>query len=127
MSFLETRQRVVGADQRRSGRFVVAIPATFRSASGDRSCKIANISENGAKLETPTPPVKGVCGMLTLGLREVYCTVIWANETGCGVEFERALSEVDLAELAGEQISRNGPVANAGRIQMGRKRSGLVS
>ncbi len=127
MSFLEARQQSVRADQRRAGRFAVEIPATFRTASGERQCRLANISDNGAKLETASPPAKGVSGMLMLGEQEVYCTVIWSNETACGIEFERNIGEAALVEIAGEQVQRTGPVANACNIQMGRKRGSLVS
>ncbi len=127
MSFLETRQQSVCTDQRRSGRFAVAIPVTFRTASGERLCHMANISDLGAKLETERPPASGVSGMLVLGADEIYCTVIWTNETSCGIAFERSIGEDALAEIAGDQLEKSGPVANAGNIQMGRKRGSLVS
>ncbi len=127
MSFLETRQQSVSTDQRRSARLMVAIPVTFRTASGDRQCHMANISDQGAKLETESPPGQGVSGMLIMGKEEVYCTVIWSNETACGIEFERCIGDAALADIAGDQIRRSGPVANTGNIQMGRKRGRLVS
>lgn len=127
MSFLEARQQSVHADQRRSGRFVVAIPAVFRTASGSRQCRMANISDNGAKLETDNPPATGVSGMLMLGEEEIYCTVIWSNDEACGVEFERSIGEAALTEIAGDQVRKSRPVANCSNIQMGRKRGALVS
>ncbi len=127
MSFLETRQQAAQTDQRRSGRFAVQIPAIFRTISGDRECRMANISDNGAKLETASPPAQGVSGMLILGEQEVYCTVIWSNDGACGIEFERNIGEDALVEIAGEQVRNAGPVANAGNIQMGRKRGRLVT
>ena len=127
MSFLEARQKSVRTDQRRSARFVVAIPVVFRTASGDRQCHMSNISDAGAKLETETPPTKGVSGILLLGDEEVFCKVIWSNDTACGVEFERKVKEATLFHIAGEQARKSGPVASCGKIQMGRKRSALVS
>ncbi len=127
MSFLETRQQSVSTDQRRSARLMVAIPVTFRTASGDRQCHMANISDQGAKLETESPPGQGVSGMLIMGKEEVYCTVIWSNEAACGIEFERCIDDTKLVEIAGEQMHKGGPAANTGKIKMGRKRGSLVS
>ena len=127
MSFLEARQQSVCADQRRSARFVVAIPVIFRTASGDRQCHMSNISDAGAKLETESPPPQGVSGMLRLGDDEFYCTVIWSNGTACGVEFERKVHEATLIDITGEEARKSGPVASCSNIQMGRKRSALVS
>lgn len=88
---------------------------------------MANISDNGAKLETESPPAQGVSGMLILGDDEIYCTVIWSNDEACGVEFERSIGVAALSEIAGEQLQKGGPVANCNNIQMGRKRGALVS
>ncbi|MFL0356059.1 PilZ domain-containing protein [Erythrobacter sp. GH1-10] len=127
MSSLALRQQAAQADRRRSGRFSVEIPAALRTVSGTRECRMANISDGGAMLELPSPPPEGVCGCLVLGKEEIYCRVVWASETSCGIEFERAIGGEKLAEIAGEQVQRTGPIANVGRIQMGRKRSGLVT
>ncbi len=127
MSFLEKRQQAAHSDQRRSGRFAVEIPATFRTTSGERACRMANISDNGAKLETDNPPATGVSGMLLLGSEEIYCTVIWSNDNACGIEFERSIGEHALVQIAGEQVRNTGPVAQACNIQMGRKRGRLVT
>lgn len=126
MSFLEARQKLAQSERRRSARFTIDIPATLRTISGDRPCRMANISDNGAKLETAEPPKEGVSGWLVMGSEEIYCTVIWANDGACGVEFERALGEDRLIDIAGEQVTETVPIANTGKIQMGRKRSSLL-
>ncbi|MEL6877056.1 MAG: PilZ domain-containing protein [Pseudomonadota bacterium] len=127
MTFLEARQKTVHAEQRRTSRFTVQIPAIFRTTSGDRECRMANISDHGAKLETTSPPASGVSGMLVMGEQELYCRVVWSGDDACGIEFERALEEKTLVDIAGEQVAKTGPVANAGNIQMGRKRGRLVA
>lgn len=126
MSFLEARRKLVQTERRRSARFVIDIPVVFRTISGDRECRMANISDNGAKLETNVPPSEGVSGWLIMGSQEVYCSVIWANDNTCGVQFERAITEDTLIEIAGEKVKETLPVANTGNIQMGRRRGGLL-
>ena len=127
MSLFEARVKAAQVERRRSARFTVDIPAFLRTISGDRPCRMANISDNGAKLETASPPREGVTGWLVLGSQEIFCKVIWANHEACGIEFERTLSEDALVGIAGVEV-QSGPVANTGKIQMGRRRGGrLVS
>lgn len=126
MSSLALRQQVAQIERRRSGRLLIEIPVGFRTVSGLRECKMANISDTGAMLEMERPPVTGVCGWLVMGDDEIYCTVVWANERSCGIEFERALGPHTLNKIAGDQTRELGPAANRGNIQMGRKRSSLI-
>lgn len=126
MSFLEARRRAAQLERRRAARFNVDLPAILRTITGDRECRMANISEGGAKLETPAPPREGVSGWLIVGARETYCKVIWANDNAFGVEFERAINGETLTEIAGAQVGQTVPVANAGNIQMGRRRGGRL-
>lgn len=128
MSFLEARQKVAQMERRRAARFAIDIPVILRTISGDRNCRMANISDNGAKLETADPPREGITGWLVMGSQEMFCKVIWSNDTACGIEFERAIGEDMLAEIAGDQVREKLPIAKAMNIPMGRKRSGrLVS
>lgn len=126
MSFLEARRQAAQQERRRSARFTIDIPVTLRTISGDRECRMANISDNGAKLETDTPPREGISGWLVMGGEEIFCKVIWSKDGACGIEFERSLSEDKLVEIAGEQVTETVPVANRGNIQMGRKRGSLL-
>lgn len=126
MSFLEARRQAAQQERRRSARFTIDIPVTLRTISGDRECRMANISDNGAKLETDTPPREGISGWLVMGGEEIFCKVIWSKDGACGIEFERSLSEDKLVEIAGEQVTETVPVANRGNIQMGRKRGSFL-
>lgn len=125
MSSLALRQKAMQMEQRRSSRLVVEIPVGFKTVSGIRECQMANISDHGAKLDLADPPREGVSGWLMLDGSEIYCTVIWSGDRSCGIEFERTLGDQTLMRIAGKQ-DRQGPAANFGRIQQGRKRSGLV-
>ena len=126
MSFLESRQQAAQSERRRSARFVIDIPVTLRTVTGDRQCRMENISDKGAKLEIDNPPKDGADCWLVLGEEEIYCQVIWSNESACGIQFERAISENRLIAIAGEPAKQPKPAANTGNIQMGRKRSSLV-
>lgn len=126
MGLYEARMQAVQAERRCASRLTIDIPACLRTIGGDRKCRMANISDEGARLETSTPPRQGVTGWLVLGDHEIFCKVVWANETACGIRFERAIKTSTLIDIAGEQALPRGPVANAGNIQMGRKRSGLI-
>ena len=126
MSFLEARQRLAQMERRRSARFTIDIPVVLRTISGDRTCRMSNISDNGARLDICPPPREGVTGWLVMGTQEIFCKIIWTNDTACGIEFERSLGEDTLVEIAGDQVRDTVPVANTGNIQMGRKRSGRL-
>ena len=126
MSSLAIRQKMAQKERRRSSRLMVEIPVGFRTVSGTRECQMANISDNGAKLELYDPPAEGVSGWLVLDGAEIYSRVVWSGETACGIEFERTLGDYTLRQIVGAKNSE-APTANTGRIQAGRKRSGLIS
>lgn len=126
MNNLAFRQNTDQIERRRAIRVTVEIPVGFKTVSGTRACHMANISDSGAKLELADPPAEGVSGWLILTDVEIYCRVIWSGDNACGVEFERSVGGSTLKQIIGPQ-ERGGPVVNTGRIQAGRKRSGLVS
>lgn len=126
MSSLATRQQTVQIERRRTGRMLIEIPMSFKTVSGLRECQMTNISDTGAMLEMESPPSMGVSGWLVMGADEIYCTVIWAKEGSCGIEFERALASQTLDQIVSDKARETGPAANRSNIQMGRKRSSLV-
>lgn len=126
MSFLESRHKATQTERRRSARFTIDTPVILRTVTGDRMCRMENISDNGAKLETDNAPNEGVSGWLVLGEEEIYCKVIWTDANSCGIEFDRAIGENRLLAIAGAKAKPGKPIANAGNIQMGRKRGGLL-
>lgn len=126
MSLYNARKRAAQLERRRSARFAVDLEALFRSISAERMGRLANISEQGAKLVMDEPPREGISGWLAFAGQEVFCKVIWTAPDGCGVEFERPLSQQVLVAIAGDQVAQAGPVANAGKIQMGRRRGGRL-
>ena len=127
MSSLASRQHAVQSDRRRSSRLVAEIPVGLRTVSGLRECRMANISDNGARLELSDPPAQGVSGWLVLEGTEIYCRIVWSSESACGIEFEHTLGDYTLKQITGTASGPVGPTANTGKIPAGRKRSGLVS
>lgn len=128
MSLFEARLQAMQAERRRTARFAVDCPVRFSTIAAHRDGRLANISEQGAKLLLQQPPREGITGWLAFAGHDAFCRVIWASHDACGVEFERPLPQAVLIVVAGEQVKESGPVANAGNIPMGRKRGGrLVS
>jgi hypothetical protein len=122
------RQNTAQKERRRAERYPLACPASFRTISNVRECRLENISEDGAKLVLSAPPKEGISGMLGINGQEYFCTIIWANADACGVEFERPLRLETILELTGAQDNSGAHIARTNNIQMGRKRSGrLVS
>lgn len=126
MSLFEARIQALQAERRRTARFAVDCAARFRMISGHRDGRLANISEQGAKLLVQQPPREGMTGWLAFAGHEAFGRVIWTSNDACGIEFERPLPQAVLIGLAGEQAKQTGPIANAGNIPMGRKRGGRL-
>lgn len=126
MSQYEARIEALEADRRRTARFTVECSAIFRTVSGDRHGTMENVSELGARFATKRPPVQGVTGLLLFGSLEIFCKVAWANADACGLVFDHPISLDALAQIGGELPHANGPVARAGNIPLGRKRSGRL-
>lgn len=126
MSLYDARKKAAQFERRRSARFAVELEAVFRSISSERLGRLANISEQGAKILMDAPPREGISGWLAFAGQELFCKVVWASPEACGVHFERPLSQQVLVAIAGDQVNLGGPVANAGNIQMGRRRGGRL-
>lgn len=127
MSNLDHRRNAAESDRRRTARFIVEVPARIRTVIGDRECRISNISDHGARIETEEPPPAGIAACLIMGDEEIFCTVKWSKEGGCGVEFDHTIGPHTLEALATRAPVEAGPIANRGRIQMGQRRSSLVT
>ena len=120
------RQNTAQKERRRSERYPLDCPASFRTISGSREGRLENISEEGAKFVITPPPKEGISGMLGINGQEYFCTVIWANTDACGLEFERPLPLRIILELTGAEDNSGAHIARTGNIQMGRKRGGRL-
>lgn len=111
----------LAAERRAVARTLVDCHARLHLPSGYRHGKLANISELGARMELDRPPPPGATVLLLWRTHEAFCKVAWANETACGLTFERPLRAHVLEDTTGD-ASVPGPVANHGNIPLGQKR-----
>lgn len=91
---------VSGAEQRVKPRTRVDCLATLAMPSGDRLGRLFDISTDGARFVTDSPPAKGVSAILDWEMHEAYCHVIWTKPGMCGVQFDRPLPAKVVEDLA---------------------------
>ncbi len=96
--------------------------------SGNRQGSLYDISLNGARFTTSNPPATGTSGLLAWNTHEAFGKIIWSNEDGCGIEFERQIPQEAIEELTAASTGQTRRAANFGNIPIARKgRRGLVS
>ena len=112
-------------ERRRFRRYTVDQPAQLRLIGGDRSGRLSDLSETGARFETASPPIEGVSGLLVWRDQEQGCTVIWASEGRCGIRFDRPIPKRVVDESVLITPGKPCSDANFGKIPFGQKRSAL--
>ncbi|MDG6079662.1 PilZ domain-containing protein [Erythrobacter litoralis] len=125
MALFRRKTAVVDMPERRMAkRRSVDCPARLKMLGGDKHGRLTDLSEAGARFDTTDPPCEGVSGLLEWNNHEYFGKIVWANEHGCGVVFERPIphSVVDKTVGAAAADPPQGPVANFGKIPMGQKR-----
>ena len=118
------------AEERRTvQRYTVDCPAKLKMLGGDREGRLSDLSEAGARFDTPNPPQEGVSGLLAWGDHEFFGKVVWANQNSCGLVFERPISMSVVEETCDVVEVQSGPVANFGNIPVAARgrRASLVS
>jgi len=123
MGFYRGDDGKVRAERRAAARARIDSPAFLRLPTSDRHGRMSDISEGGARLKMADPPQKGTSAFLCWGTHEHFCKVIWATEEACGISFDRPIPVVLIEEISGQAVETGGPVANPGKIPLGRKRS----
>lgn len=125
MALFRRKTAVDDLPERRSvRRHHVDCPARLKMLGGDRQGRLSDLSEAGARFETANPPGQGVSGLLEWAGHGYFVRIVWSNETGCGVIFERPipLSVVEETVSVASIDMPQGPVANFGKIPLGQKR-----
>lgn len=123
MALFRRNAAVAQQERRAVRRYAVDCPARLKMLGGDRVGRLSDLSEAGARLDTPNPPIEGVSGLLEWADQEHFCKVVWANDNSCGLVFERPVS-IAIVEQASQTVDApSGPVANFGNIPLGQKRS----
>ncbi|MFN2100835.1 PilZ domain-containing protein [Altererythrobacter sp. MF3-039] len=128
MGLFRAQAQAKHIERRSSVRYRVDCPAQLRMPMGDRQGWLYDISQDGARFTTNNPPPTGTSGLLEWETHEAFGKIIWSNEDGCGIEFERPISRNQLEQFASTQSEPSGPVAKFGNIPVAPKgRRGLVS
>lgn len=128
MSLFRGQAVLQNAERRSFPRYRVDCPAQLRMPMGSRKGWLYDISLDGARFTTSNPPPTGTSGLLEWGKHEAFGKIIWSNEDGCGIEFERPLSRQLIESMVAENSAPSGPVANFGNIPVApRGRRNLVS
>lgn len=123
MGLFRRNAAIAQPERRASRRYAVDCPARLKMLGGDRIGRLSDLSEAGARLDTPNPPIEGVSGLLEWADQEHFCKVVWVNDNSCGLIFERPIS-LSVVEQASQTVEApSGPVANFGNIPLGQKRS----
>lgn len=116
------------AERRAVRRHTVDCRAKLKMLGGDRDGRLSDLSEAGARFDTPNPPTEGVTCLLSWNGHEHFGKIVWANENGCGLIFERSIPMSIVLETAQAVDEPTGPIANFGNIPIApRGRRGLVS
>ena len=116
----------LASDRRKVNRVVVDCDAIFESHSRQRSGRLADLSESGARFDGPDLPSVGTSGLLRWHDQEHFAQVIWVENGGCGLQFERVIAASTVARTAEVVEVEVGPVAKFGNIPLGRKRSRIA-
>lgn len=116
-------------ERRTVQRYTVDCPARLKMPGGDRDGRLSDLSEAGARFDTPNPPQQGVSGLLAWGDHEFFGKIVWSNETGCGLVFERPIPMAVVEQTCDVVQVESGPVANFGNIPVAARgrRASLVS
>jgi hypothetical protein len=114
-------------DRRQRVRFNIDVEAQLKFPSGERTVKITDISDRGARLQLLDPPPVGAIGALIWRSCEVFAKVVWSNRSACDLQFERPIAQsvVEATAEGGEVQSLS--IAEVTNIPLGRKRSRQAS
>jgi hypothetical protein len=115
------------AERRTRNRVRIDCPAELVLLSRRFAGRLLDLSSSGARLDLNDAPPSDATGMLKWLDYEVYCSVVWVNETSCGISFERRIpvSAVD-ATVAAHGLSNEEVIAEIRHIPFGSKRSSLL-
>ncbi|MEM7780639.1 MAG: PilZ domain-containing protein [Pseudomonadota bacterium] len=89
-------------ERRSTTRMLVEIQVTLATDKDLHVCHMTNISDEGAMLETPSPPVSGTRARLVMGDDVVQCEVVWRRQQMCGVKFHQTLGTTMLGSITRE-------------------------
>ena len=77
----------------------IVYPAAVDALGGHQEISLVEVSRAGARLEGPDLPAVGKDLILKCGGIDALCTVVWAVDGRCGVQFEEPVSPAELITL----------------------------
>lgn len=111
------------AERRAFQRVRVDCPARLETAGSYRSVHLCDLSRSGARVLLDDPPVEGTIALLRWQTHESLCTIVWASDVACGVNFHSVLPEGAIAEGSAAQDEAGvRPVAGITKIEFGKSR-----
>lgn len=83
----------VGASaEQRPARTNLFLAAMLRAGATSQLVRIRNLSESGARIEAPLPPLVGVAVTLQRGSDMIGGKVVWVAGKACGLAFDQRIS-----------------------------------
>jgi hypothetical protein len=95
-----------GKEGRRNPRFRVLLNAELVTTTDEQAVKVRDISTGGARLEAQRPIARGRDLILRRGTIELFAQTRWLSGNECGIEFDNALSEVEMLAFLHEPAKR---------------------
>ena len=100
-------RRLSPAGRRRHSRLRLNLPAKLITRDGTLAVTLLDLSFSGARLGLGAAPLRaGASAVLSWASFEAFCTLVWVQDSTCGLDFEVPLhpqvllATRDLADLA---------------------------
>ena len=93
-----------GGGRRADARYMIYATASVATFNERHVAVIEDVSAAGAKLGGAELPIIGSEIMLKTQSGSFYASVVWAQKDWCGIQFEQALTESELAEIRREAV-----------------------
>ena len=96
-----------GKEGRRKPRFRVLLNAELVTTTDEQAVIVRDISIGGARLEAQRPIARGRDVILRRGTIELFAQIRWLSGNECGIEFDDAISEVEMLAFLHEPAKRS--------------------
>ena len=96
-----------GREGRRRPRFRVLLNAELVTTTDEQAVKVRDISVGGARLEAQRPIARGRDLILRRGTIELFAQIRWLSGNECGIQFDDALSEVEMLAFLQQPAKRS--------------------
>ena len=91
-----------GGGRRIAAREKLPLPAVVSTLSETITAEILDVSSTGVRLKGSHLPAAGALVSLKLDKVDEFGTVVWCEETQCGIAFDEPLSSAQLSQLRRE-------------------------